>query len=106
MRFLGATLESTVRARFWMAAHLLAGVSTAEDLAQQTGVSRGAAQRFLTDLLDGGYVTARPAAEPKAPVEYEFTRKGRGYLKGELERWVYAGVEDAEIATMISIGLM
>lgn len=105
VHFLGATRERTVRARFLMAAHMLAGVSTAEDLARQTGVSRGVAQRFLTELLDGGYVAARPAAEPQARVEYMFTRKGRGYLQGELERWVYARLEDGEIATMISIGL-
>lgn len=105
MRFLGATRESTVRARFLMVAHMLAGASTAEDLGRQTGVSRGVAQRFLVELFDGGYVAARQAAEPRSRVEYSFTRKGRGYVQGELERWVYAGVEDGEIATMVSIGL-
>ncbi len=104
--FLGAKWASTVRARFLMAAHLLGGVSSADDLARQTGLSRRAAARFLKELLDGGYVAAQPAADATAGPVYAFTRKGRGYLQGELERWVRACVEDDEIATMISIGLM
>lgn len=105
MKFLGATSGSTVRARFQMSAHLLGGVSTADDLARETGVSRRAAARFLKELLDGGYVAAQPAADADPGFVYAFTKKGRGYLQGELERWVRACVEDGEIATMISIGL-
>ncbi|MEA5076065.1 MAG: hypothetical protein VB139_06940 [Coriobacteriia bacterium] len=105
MMFLGAKRDSTVRARFLMAAHLLGGVSSADDLARQTGLSRRVAARFLKELLDGGYVAAHPAAAATAPLVYAFTRKGRGYLQGELERWVRACAEDGEIATMISIGL-
>lgn len=105
MRLLGATRGSTVSARFLMSAHLLGGVSTTDDLARQTGVSRTVAARFLKELIDGGYVTLQPAADPDSALVYAFTRKGRGYLQGELERWVRACVEDGEIATMISIGL-
>lgn len=106
MMFLGATRDSTVRARFLMAAHLLGGVSSADDLARRSGLSRRVAARFLKELLDGGYVAAQPAPDTTAAPAYAFTRKGRGYLRGELERWVRACVEDGEIATMISIGLM
>lgn len=103
MRFLGATRGSAVRARFQMSAHLLVGVSSAADLARETGVSCGVAARFLKELLDGGHVATQSAADA-APV-YAFTTKGRGYLQGELERWVRTSAEDAEIATIISIGL-
>lgn len=105
MMFLGAKWDSTVRARFLMAAHLLGGVSSADDLARQEGLSRRVAARFLKQLLDGGYVAAQPGADATAPPMYAFTRKGRGYLQGELERWVRTCEEDGEIATMISIGL-
>jgi len=105
MKYLGARRDSTVRARFLMAAHLLGGVSSADDLARQAGLSRRVAARFLKELLDGGYVAAQPAADATTAPVYAFTRKGRGYLQGELERWVRACEEDGEIATMISIGL-
>ena len=106
MRYLGATRGSAVRARFLMAAHLLEGASGADDLAQQVGVSRTVAARFLKEMIDGGYVAAQSAPAGGAARIYAFTRKGRGYLQGELERWVRACEEEGEIATMISIGLM
>ena len=106
MMILGAMRGGTVRARFLMAAHLISGVSSADDLARQTGLSHRVVTRFLQELLEGGYVAAQPAADVPAASAYAFTRKGRGYLQGELERWVRTCVEDGEIATMISIGLM
>ena len=106
MVYLGATRGSAVRARFLMAAHLLGGVSGADDLAQRVGVTRKVAARFLKEMLDGGYVAAQPAAGGDTAPMYTFTRKGRGCLQGELERWVRACEEEGEIATMISIELM
>ena len=105
MAYLGAKRGSAVRARFLMAAHLLEGVMGADDLAQRVGVSRTVAARFLKEMADGGYVAAQPAPAGGAARMYVFTRKGRGHLQGELERWVRACEEEAEIATMISIGL-
>ncbi|MDY0339609.1 MAG: hypothetical protein RBS17_00145 [Coriobacteriia bacterium] len=91
MMFLGVTQGNAVRARFHMAAYLLAGVSTADGLARETGVSRGIAVRFVKELLEGGYVSAQPVADADAALAYEFTKKGCGYLQGELERWVRSG---------------
>ena len=60
---------------------------------------------FLNRLVDGGYATRERRGESDPRTCYALTKKGRGYLLGELERWDRLGQQDPEIAVMISIGL-
>jgi predicted ArsR family transcriptional regulator len=102
---LGAKRPDTIRKRFLIVAQLLQGDGAADSIAREVNVPVTTVRVFLNGLVDGGYATRERRGESDPRTCYALTKKGRGYLLGELERWDRLGQQDPEIAVLISIGL-
>ncbi len=112
---LGAKRPDTIRKRFLIVTQLLDGQSAVKPIARAVNVPVATVRSFLNELVDGGYATKEYRPASSGPVcwvgsnggnDYELTKKGLGYIQGELERWMLLEEQESEIAVMISTGLM
>jgi len=111
---LGTKRSDTIRKRFLIVGQLLAGKKMVKPIAEAVNLPIATVRSFLNELVDGGYATKEYRPASSGPVcwvgsngsnDYALTKKGLGYIQGELERWVRLGMEESEIAVMISTGL-
>jgi predicted transcriptional regulator len=111
---LGAKRPDTTRKRFLIVAQLLEGKSAVKPIAEAVNLPVATVRSFLNELVDGGYATKEYRPPSSGPVcwvgsnggnDYELTKKGLGYIQGELERWVLLEEQESEIVVMISTGL-